>query len=135
MLASKAKNNPSGDRFIYTRAFFPWKWDGDGQGNCLLDTTTVSVEELTPYIAIWRSSAGAPPDLVTQWETYYVTQVERAKLRVKLWRDRYKEIETAVKGATCMTANDVGDNTYNKIRDEIKVQVDAAIPSVDFFGK
>ncbi|MEM7343415.1 MAG: flagellar filament outer layer protein FlaA, partial [Chloroflexota bacterium] len=135
LVASRAQNSP-GSRFIGLTSSpeATWRWDGDGQGNCLLDTTTVSTVGLNPYIAIWKSPTGASSDLVAQWENYSTRRIERLQLVVKLWLDRYKEIESAIKGATCATANDVGENTRRRILDEILAQTDATLPDVEFAG-
>ncbi len=94
----------------------------------------MSIVRLNPYIAIWKAPAGASSELIAEWENYFATQVERSRLRVKLWRERYQEVADAIKGASCDTANAVGDSTFQRVQTEVNAQVDATIPHVDFAG-
>lgn len=82
-----------------------WDWPGYGTNTCNLSAATVTITNLEVTLPRWTPPTNASPQLIASWEQLiqYYASLEQA--RVDYFRSNYLSVETAIKNATCATAD------------------------------
>jgi len=106
-----------------TRWYITWHWPINQDGSCQIDQAIVSYE-ITVIFPRWKQTEGASARLVARWEEYTAALIEHEKGHVDLVVFNVPKVAEAVKGASCETANAVGEMMLAKIRKQ-EVQYDA----------
>jgi predicted secreted Zn-dependent protease len=81
-----------------------WTWPGHGKFICDLAGATVTLK-VTVIFPRWNPPLNASPELVTKWTKYVEVLAFHEGHHVDSVNARYKTVETAIKGATCLTAD------------------------------
>ena len=81
-----------------------WTWPGYGKLNCNLDAAKVTLK-VTVIFPRWTPPLNAAPELVTKWTKYVEVVAFHEQHHVDSVNTKYKAVETAIKGATCLTAD------------------------------
>jgi len=87
----------------YTKWIIRWHWDGDGQGHCLLSSVhaTLTAEVRLPRLV----PDGVPAPVLADWARYQEALIAHENGHVRNAQSHLGEVEDAVRGATCDTAN------------------------------
>ncbi len=92
-----------------------WNWTGYGTNTCDLNTAQVSYE-VTVTLPRWKLSADASRDLITKWNRYVSALVFHEKGHVDNIVNNYQTVLTAIKGATCQTAESAAQAALQALR-------------------
>ena len=112
-LSPRGYDNFKGDATTNWR--INWTWDGYGNSNCDLTSAevTYSIEVTMPR---WESPQDASPELITKWNNYIQALTEHEKGHVDFVVENYMSVETAIKNATCDTAESAAQAALLPIR-------------------
>ncbi len=100
-----------------------WSWTGYGNSTCDLTSAevTYNIEVTMPR---WESPQDASPELVTKWNSYIQALAEHEKGHVDFVVENYQFVETAIKNATCDTAESAAQDALLPIR-QLDIDYDA----------
>lgn len=98
-----------------TNWFIRWNWPGYGTSTCNLSAAIISYD-IKVIFPRWIPPADASPDLIAKWENYSKLLAEHEKGHVDSVIENFPAVVDAIKGATCETADSVGTEFLNKIR-------------------
>jgi predicted secreted Zn-dependent protease len=92
-----------------------WNWTGYGTNTCDLKTAVVSYE-VTVTLPRWKPPAGVSTALITKWNNFVLARAEHEKGHVDHIASHYQAVLTAIKGATCQTADGAAQETLQGLR-------------------
>jgi predicted secreted Zn-dependent protease len=107
-----------------TEWFISWNWPGYGTSPCNLNAVTVSYDMKVEF-PHWVEPANPDPGLVGQWTAYMSALALHEKGHVDYLVDHYQAVATAVKRATCGTADAAATAALQPIRQH-DIDYDAA---------
>jgi predicted secreted Zn-dependent protease len=92
-----------------------WTWTTNSVSECQLATTTVSyqIQVIFPH---WTPPQTASPELIAKWTNYTKALAEHEQGHVDFVVSSIPQLEAAIKGATCETANAAGQAVLSLIR-------------------
>lgn len=103
--------------------FIRWSWPGYGTSSCDLSVADISYE-IKVVFPRWIPTGDASPDLITKWAAYTKLLAEHEKGHVDSVLENFPTVVDAIKGATCETADSVGNKFLNQIR-QLDIDYDA----------
>jgi predicted secreted Zn-dependent protease len=106
-----------------TEWFIRWNWPGYGSSTCDLAAADISYE-IKVVFPRWTPTTDASPDLIAKWATYTKVLAEHEKGHVDSVLKNFPAVVDAIKGATCETADSVGNEFLNELR-QFDVEYDA----------
>lgn len=112
-LSPRGYDNFKGDAI--TDWHINWTWIGYGNSTCDLTSTEVTYN-IGVTMPRWESPQDASPELITKWNNYIQALTEHEKGHVGFVVENYKSVETAIKNATCDTAESVAQAALLPIR-------------------
>jgi predicted secreted Zn-dependent protease len=92
-----------------------WHWPSNSDGSCRLTETVVSCE-IKVIFPRWRPPSNVSPALAAKWARYIHALAEHEKGHVDFVVANIPIVESAIKGATCQTANAAGEAALAVIR-------------------
>ena len=87
----------------YTDWYISWDWPGYGSNACNLAAALVTYE-IQVILPGWQPPGNASPELITKWEKYIHSLVIHEQGHVDHIVNHYLDVETAIRNATCATA-------------------------------
>jgi predicted secreted Zn-dependent protease len=106
-----------------TEWFIRWNWPGYGTSTCDLGAADIS-HDIKVVFPRWSPNADASPDLIAKWAAYTKVLAEHEKGHVDSVLENFPAIVDAIKGATCETADSVGNEFLKELR-QFDVEYDA----------
>lgn len=107
-----------------TKWFIDWNWPGYGTNSCDLIQATVS-DQITVILPHWKPPANAPPALIAEWANYTRALAEHERGHVDFVVASIPSVLTAIKRATCATADAAAQAALEPIRQH-DIDYDAA---------
>jgi predicted secreted Zn-dependent protease len=107
-----------------TEWFIHWNWPGYGSSSCDLSAAEISYD-IKVIFPRWIPDENASPDLVAKWANYTKLLAEHEKGHVDSVLKNFPSVVDAIKGATCETADAVGTELLQQIR-QLDIDYDAA---------
>jgi predicted secreted Zn-dependent protease len=95
--------------------FASWTWDGYGKSNCDLSTTKVELDVRLVF-PHWRPPKSAPSSLITKWNSYILALARHEQHHIDNVVSRTPQVLSAIKGATCTTAEGAAQAVLDDIR-------------------
>jgi len=105
-----------GHRFdARTNWYISWSWPGYGTRTCNLQDVTVTYR-ITVTFPHWVEPANPNPALVSRWSAYTQALATHEEGHVDFVVSHYQAVATAVKNATCLTADAAAQAALQPIR-------------------
>lgn len=100
----------------YTDWYIAWNWPGYGTDNCDLSAANVTYT-ITVIVPRWKAPADASPELIAQWGIYIQSLIFHEKGHVENVVNNYLSVQTAIRGATCLTAEAEAQKALEVLRE------------------
>jgi len=98
----------------YTAWHISWNWPGYGTDTCDLTAAVISYE-IKVTIPRWTPPANASPNLIAKWEKYIQILELHEKGHVNNVVNNFPNVQTAIRNATCATADVAGSKALLEI--------------------
>jgi predicted secreted Zn-dependent protease len=106
-----------------TEWFIRWNWPGYGTSSCDLSAADISYD-IKVIFPRWVPTKDISPDLIVKWANYTKLLAAHEKGHVDSVLENFPAIVNAIKGATCETADSVGNEFLDRIR-QLDIDYDA----------
>jgi predicted secreted Zn-dependent protease len=103
--------------------FIRWNWPGYGTSTCNLSAAIIS-HDIKVIFPRWIPPEDASPELIAKWANYSKLLAEHEKGHVDSVLKNFPDVVNAIKSATCETADSVGNELLNQIR-QLDIDYDA----------
>jgi predicted secreted Zn-dependent protease len=98
-----------------TNWYISWNWPGYGSQDCQLGDATVSYT-VRVTLPQWQPPARTSPELVTDWNRYVLALASHEQQHVDFVPEGAADVEAAIRGATCQTADAAAMAAIESIR-------------------
>lgn len=112
---TKRPADPAGYRYDGVAKWsYRWRTKGNGRGGC--DLNSVEIEfRATVTVPRFVGEESASKSLRERWQRYHRALMEHEAGHIRYAWDQREAIATAIKGATCATANQAGEAVLDRI--------------------